>query len=124
MRTPKRTLIRTLAQHDPPVISKAFSQINWNKPVSQYEIYLSEQTRGTRSVLVAETEGEFSGYATVNWNPKYQPFTDSGIPEIQDFNVLPHFRRQGIGTCLMDKAEEMVAAKAAKVGIGVGLYPD
>jgi GNAT superfamily N-acetyltransferase len=46
------------------------------------------------------------------------------IPEISDFNVLPSYRKRGIGSALMDAAEAKVAERFAVVGIGVGLYPD
>ncbi|MET7277155.1 GNAT family N-acetyltransferase [Kribbella sp. NPDC005582] len=112
--------IRPLQPEDPPVIGAAFDEIGWNKPVSQYERYLQEQRDGTRDVLVAWVDGEFAGYVTVRWESPYEPF--NGIPEIQDFNVLPKLRRQGIGSSLMDAAEALVATRSDVVGIGVGLY--
>ncbi len=45
------------------------------------------------------------------------------IPEIQDLNVLPPFRRKGIATMLLDRAEAEVACRSDVVGIGVGLHP-
>ncbi len=53
---------------------------------------------------------------------KYQPFLDKNIPETNDFNVLPSYRRQGIGLQLL-KAVELKAAETSDViGLGVGLY--
>jgi GNAT superfamily N-acetyltransferase len=48
----------------------------------------------------------------------------TGIPEIQDFNVLPRFRRQGIGTRLIDEVERKVSERSGVAGIGVGMSPD
>ena len=112
--------IRPLHDDDPPVIAAAFEELGWPKPESQYRRYLEEQTAGTRDVLVAAVDGEYVGYVTVRWTSPYF----GNIPEIQDFNVLPKARRQGIGSALMDAAEAMVAERFAMVGIGVGLYPD
>ena len=53
----------------------------------------------------------------------YPPFAEAGIPEIQDLNVLPEFRRQGIATQLLDEVETLAAERSATVGIGVGLHP-
>ncbi|MFC9690197.1 GNAT family N-acetyltransferase [Kribbella sp. NPDC056951] len=114
--------IRALQPEDPPVIAAAFEELGWPKPVTQYEKYLVEQGEGTRDVLVAWVDGEYAGYVTVRWESPYEPF--EGIPEIQDFNVLPKLRRQGIGSALMDAAEARVATRSDTVGIGVGLYPD
>ncbi|MEV6272901.1 GNAT family N-acetyltransferase [Kribbella sp. NPDC004138] len=114
--------IRPLRAGDPEMISAAMTAIGWNKPLSQYERYLAEQAAGTRDILVATVDDGYAGYVTVRWESPYEPF--GGIPEIQDFNVLPELRRRGIGTALMDAAEALVAERSAVVGIGVGLYPD
>ena len=114
--------IRPLRDDDPPVIAAAFDELGWPKPESQYRKYLAEQEAGTRDVLVATVDGEYAGYVTVRWQSPYEPF--DGIPEIQDFNVLPQLRRRGIGSALMDAAEAKVAERSPVVGIGVGLYPD
>jgi GNAT superfamily N-acetyltransferase len=45
-------------------------------------------------------------------------------PGDQDFNALPRFRQQGIGTRLMDEAERKVSERSGVAGIGVGLSPD
>jgi ribosomal protein S18 acetylase RimI-like enzyme len=37
---------------------------------------------------------------------------------------LPQFRRQGIGTALMDKAESEITKVSSVAGIGVGMDPD
>lgn len=114
--------IRPLGAGDPEMISGAMNAIGWSKPLSQYERYLAEQRAGTRDVLVATIDGAYAGYVTVRWQSPYESF--NGIPEIQDFNVLPKLRRRGIGSALMDAAEALVAERSAVVGIGVGLYPD
>jgi len=118
------TTIRRLSQGDPATISAAFAAIGWNKPRSQYEAYLLEQQQGAREILVASVRGDFAGYVTVNWHPTYLPFAGAGVPEVQDFNVLPRYRRRGIGSLLMDRAEQLVAERSAIVGIGVGMYAD
>lgn len=117
-------VIRPLAVEDSPIISAAFADIGWNKPVSQYEKYLVEQDRGERDVLVAEIGGQFAGYVTIVWETAYEPFREAGIPEVQDFNVLPAYRRQGIGTALMDEAERLIGERGEVAGIGVGMYAD
>ena len=117
-------LIRHIEKHDPPTISAAFDEIGWDKPVTQYEQYFLEQQAGTRAVLIALMEGIFAGYVTIVWKPTYKPFLDNDIPEVQDFNVLPRFRRQHIGTDLMDEAEALISTRSSTAGIGVGMYAD
>lgn len=116
--------IRLLEVQDVEPISAAFAALGWNKPISKYQRYLLEQERLERTVFVAFLEGLFAGYLTVVWQPDYPPFRTEKIPEIQDFNVLPQFRRKGVGTCLMDTAERLVANHSLIVGISVGMTAD
>jgi GNAT superfamily N-acetyltransferase len=116
--------IRPLQASDPELIAAAFAAIGWAKPRAQYERYLAEQEAGERDVLVASVDEVFAGYVTINWHPEYPPFRAEGIPVIEDFNVLPAFRRRGIGTALLDAAEAKARARVATIGIGVGLDPD
>jgi len=120
---PNVAQIRLLDVTDPETISAAFKDIGWGKPVAQYQKYLAEQAAGTRICLVATVDGQFAGYVTVNWTPTYAAFLELGIPEIQDLNVLPAFRRRGIGTLLLDGAEREIALRSSVAGIGVGLHP-
>lgn len=116
--------IRLLESHDISEIANAFQQLGWNKPASQYERYLIEQAQKIRDVYIAFVQSEFAGYLTICWSSDYEPFRTENIPEIVDFNVLPKFRRQGIGTLLMDKAESEIAKVSSIAGIGVGMDPD
>jgi GNAT superfamily N-acetyltransferase len=116
--------IRLLESRDIEPIAAAFHVLGWNKPASQYENYLAQQLEGTRTIYVAFVDDQFTGYLTIRWQPDYAYFREQNMPEIQDFNVLPIFRRQGIGGVLMDHAESTVAQRSDSVGIGVGLLPD
>jgi GNAT superfamily N-acetyltransferase len=117
--------IELLQPTDVDAMVAAFSALGWpGKDREQFERYLAEQAAGDRLVLVARRRNDFAGYGTVIWTSAYRPFRDAGIPEVSDLNVLPQFRRQGIATALMDRAEENVATRSAVAGLGVGLYPD
>jgi GNAT superfamily N-acetyltransferase len=116
--------IRLFERQDIPEIAQAFEQLGWNKPASQYERYLMEQVLKIRDVYIARVEGQFAGYLTICWQSTYAPFREKKIPEIMDFNVLPKFRRLGVGTQLMDKAEAEVTRASPVAGIGVGMTPD
>jgi ribosomal protein S18 acetylase RimI-like enzyme len=117
-------IIRPLESKDIPEIAGAFRNLGWNKPASQYERYLRQQELGVRHVHIALVEGQFAGYLTVCWESSYQPFFIQSIPEIVDFNVLPAFRRMGMGTTLMDEAEFEISQVSPVAGIGVGMTPD
>ena len=117
--------IRLLEERDIQPVSSAFEGAGWsNKPPGLFERYLAAQDDGRRIVLLALLGGEIAGYLTVDWQPAYPPFRQNGIPEIQDFNVLPPLRRQGIGARLMDEAERRIAERSSVAGIGFGLFAD
>jgi GNAT superfamily N-acetyltransferase len=116
--------IRPLQPGDVEPIVSAFLAADWPRRRELYERYLAEQDADERVVLVAMAGAEVCGYGTVCWEPDYPPFRIAGIPEIQDLNVLPRFRRRGIATRLMDEAERRIAERGTVAGIGVGLYDD
>lgn len=121
--------LRDINNADPGIIAEAFRLQGWDKPEKQYIRYLEEHRSGVRTVLVAEAgldqkTREFAGYLTIVWRSNYPPFRAANIPEIVDFNVLIKFRRLGIGSALMDKAEKLISLRSSIAGIGVGLTPD
>jgi len=115
---------RALRQEDIPLIVASFSEVNWQKPASLYEKYLREQEKNQRSVWVAFKENVVLGYVTLTEQSDYVPFREKNIPEIMDFNILPQYIRQGIGSALLAMAEDAARCKHQQVGIGVGLYED
>ena len=114
--------IRSLTEEDIKAIVSSFHQIGWDKSASLFEGYLKEQEAGERLVWVAHFKGEFAGYVTLKWQSGYLPFKEQNIPEIMDLNVLPSFRKMGIGSLLLDAAEKEALTKSQIIGIGVGLY--
>jgi len=124
MKAPRERLrVRPLLERDAVVISQAFRNVGLHKSVHQFEQYLEEQQQSIRQCWVAHVDGRFAGYVTLHWNPLYSGIAGKGVPEIQDLNVLPEYRRQGIATRLIDRAEQSAAARAASVAVGVGLHP-
>lgn len=113
--------IRPLREADAALLSAAFAAIGWSKPSSLYQRYFSEQQSGARHVFVATAAEAFAGYVTLSWRPTYPSFIEEKVPEIQDLNVLPQFRRAGVGSALLDAAERHAATRVAAVGIRVGL---
>jgi len=116
--------MRSLTKADIRTIASAFMELGWSDRTSTLEQYLAEQIDNQRMVFVAEWDNQFAGYVTVKWVSNYLPFTEHGIPEIKDLNVLPLFRRRGIATALLDKAEEIISQRTDRVGIAVGMYSD
>ena len=120
-----RPLLRPLQYDDIAEVVAAFAAIGWGgKDAAQFQRYLAEQEAGLRVTRFAFLDGVFTGYLNVLWQSGYPPFAAARIPEINDFNVLPDFRRQGIGTALMDEAERIIATRAPVAGLGIGMTQD
>jgi GNAT superfamily N-acetyltransferase len=85
---------------------------------------LTEQAEGRRDLFIINTGGADAGYGMINWDPQYALYKRLGIPEIQDLNVLPVFRRRGLAAALIGFCEEQARARGCtQVGICVGLHP-
>ena len=114
--------IRTFSAPDIPIIVNGFQQANWPKPATLFETYYQEQLKCERLIWIAHVDDQFAGYVTLKWKSHYKPFANASIPEIMDLNVLPPFRKAGVGSMLLDTAEKEVVTKSDIVGLGVGLY--
>ncbi|WBV72344.1 GNAT family N-acetyltransferase [Legionella pneumophila] len=115
-------VIKSLELSDIPALVDAFQKENWQKPVSLFEAYYQEQQHAERLVWLAYFQDQIAGYITLKWISQYEPFAQQKIPEIMDLNVLPSFRKLGIGSALLTAAEEKASSQCDLVGIGVGLY--
>jgi GNAT superfamily N-acetyltransferase len=116
-------IVRRLAKTDAPALAAAFAAIGWDKRVEEFVRYAAEQDSGTRDCWVALVGDRVAGYVTLAWQPTYPAIAGAGIPEIQDLNVLPAYRRQGIASRLLDHAEHAAKQRSQVVAIGVGLHP-
>ena len=113
--------IRKILFEDIEGLSNAFIQQGWPGRREILKNYFLEQEAGERQVLVAVV-GEFlAGYITVIPLAKHGPF--AGLyPELTDFNVFESFQKRGIGTALLDKAEQVALKYSDVVTLGVGLH--
>lgn len=118
----KEILIRTILQADAQLICDEEIAQGWNQTVDKYLMRLEDNRSGKSISLVAEYKGNVAGYINVYPNAKEGPFANQGYPEIVDFGVLKKYRRLGIGTKLMDVAEEIAGKYADTVYLAVGLY--
>lgn len=89
----------------------------------QFLDYVAEREAGIREAWVATWDGALAGLVTLHWNPLYAGVAGKGIPEVQDLMVLPAYRRRGVATRLLDRAEHRASTRSAQIAIGVGLHP-
>lgn len=88
-----------------------------------FEKCLQEQKEGKRLVFIIYAGDAPAGYCILNFQPLYQPFRTLDIPAIQDLNVAPDYRRQGLARALVQHCEDVARdASFTTVGISVGLH--
>ena len=117
-----RLVIRSMEEQDAQAITEAEIEQGWNASITKYQRRLEDQRAGRAVSLVAEYAGKPVGYINVYPASTWGALGGKGYPEIVDFGVLEKYRRQGIGTALMDAAEKVAAAYAKVVYLGVGLH--
>ncbi|MHB1683962.1 MAG: GNAT family N-acetyltransferase [Bacilli bacterium] len=114
--------IRQMTIDDIHNVFQVFEEYDIGKPLNYISKCLEENTSGQRTTLLAFYEGRFTGSLHLLEKSQYPYFKEQGIPEINDFNVIPPLRNKGIGNALMDAIEKIALEKHGIVGIGVGLY--
>ncbi len=113
--------IRNMIKSDIESLSHGFMNQGWPGREEILARYFLEQESGEREVLVAEIDGAVAGYVTILLSAKHGPFAEV-YPELSDFNVFKPFRNQGIGSQLLEEAENRVKFFSDKVTLGVGLH--
>lgn len=115
-------LIRDMAKSDAQIITDEEIAQGWQAAVDKYEMRLQHQSEGKSISLVAEYQGIVAGYINIYPNSEWGAFAGQGYPEIVDFGVLVKYRRHGIGSKLMDIAEQIASEYADIVYLGVGMH--
>jgi GNAT superfamily N-acetyltransferase len=111
-----RIQIRPMAQNDIDLIYKGLSGHDISKPRDYVKRCWEENQRIERVTLLAFYESEFVGWGHVLLKRAYL--------KSQNFDVIPPFRKRGIGCILIEALKEKAFARANTIGIGFGLYAD
>lgn len=115
-------VIRDLQQSDAQIITDEEIAQGWDASVEKYEMRLKHQAEGRSISLVAEYKGNIAGYINIYPNSEWGAYANRGYSEIIDFGVLAKYRNNGIGSKLMDIAEQIAFSYADVVYLGVGLH--
>jgi GNAT superfamily N-acetyltransferase len=94
-----------------PLTCSDFERVDAALPLHRFEAWGDGWT-----YLVAWDGNEPVGHAHVAWSG-----TELGLPEFQDFYVVPERRREGIGTQLAQAAEQLAAERGhTRCSLSVG----
>ena len=85
--------------------------------------YFAAQDSAGRRIFWARFNATPVGYGLFNPQSRYALYKRLNIPEIQDLNVIPVARRQGVGAaCLAWCEEQARQLDYTQIGISVGLH--
>ncbi len=115
-------IIRNMEEADARVFTDEEIAQGWHTDISKYLARLQDQSAGKCVSLTAVYKGLPVGYVNVYLTGLGGAFSGKGLPEIVDFGVLGKYQRKGIGSKLMDVAEEIAGQYADTVWLGVGLH--
>ena len=113
--------IRSMEEADAQAFTDELAAQGWHPDIAVFRKRLEDQAEGKCEALTAVYRGCPAGYLYVYRTVEEGPFKRTGYPIIVDFNVLKKYQRKGIGSRLMDAAEETAAKYADTVCLGVGL---
>ena len=114
--------VRDMTRSDAEAICAGEIAQGWDQTMDKYEMRLRHRDEGRCVALAALLRGEAVGYLSVYPDSKWGALGGQGLPELIDFGVLDKCRRQGIGSRLMDVAEQIAGRCADRVYLGVGLH--
>ena len=115
-------IIRDLQQSDVQIITDEEIAQGWQATKDKYEMRLKHQAEGKAIALAAEWNGNIAGYINIYPDSKWGAYANRGYAEIVDFGVLEKYRRRGIGSKLMDLAEQIAFSYSDVIYLGVGLH--
>lgn len=116
------SVIHIAEQGDLPRLLEISRAMEKDRDIQYFEIGLRRQAKGKAHTFIVRVDGEAVGYCLLNMVPKYQLYERLGIPEIQDLNIMPDFRRRGLGRQLVLHCEDVVRALGLEqIGISFGL---
>ena len=115
-------VIRSLEESDAQVFTDEEKAQGWDTDISKYLTRLRDQADKKCISLTAVFNGHPAGYINVYFTDLGGAFSGKGWPEIVDFGVLEKYQRKGIGSKLMDVAEQIAGQYADTVWLGVGLH--
>lgn len=118
-----KIVIRDLEITDAEIFTAAEIEQGWLDATADKIIGRMKDVNDGKTIsIVAEYMGDPAGYVNIYIDCQWGALGGKGYCEIIDFTVLEKYRRRGIGTKLMDIAEQIAFGYSDTVYLGVGLH--
>jgi len=117
-------LIRSMREADIDALAALLKEAAVERSYSTLLDFYAGELSGSCLMFIAVTDGKIAGYAALMKEVVYGPFACSGIPCMGDFLVFPAFRKQGVGSRIMDTLERIAFRTYEAIGAGISMYAD
>lgn len=115
--------IQRLTKDNAPLLDGLITDMRLDKDSAYVDRCVDKSVSKERITLCAFHDTIIAGFCILNFRPVYAPFKKFSIPEIQDLNTHPDFRRKGVGRSLIEECEVLAKEQGAQdIGLGVGLH--
>jgi len=114
-----KIIIRDMKDTDPQAIHAQEMAQGHHRTPESFANRLADRRAGLAVPLVAEYFGDIAGYVNVYRRPGKD---GKNRCEIEDLGVFVKYRNRGIGSNLMDVAEQIAAGYSGAVHLAVGLH--
>ncbi|MGB1077310.1 MAG: GNAT family N-acetyltransferase [Bdellovibrionales bacterium] len=115
--------IEILTEDNADVLKALVDDIGLDKDSDYVSRSVDKSVDKKRLVFIARFDDQPAGFCMLNFEPAYAPFQKFDIPEMQDLNTHPDFRRRGVGGALIARCESVAKEYGAtQLGLGVGLH--
>ncbi|MCX6380020.1 MAG: GNAT family N-acetyltransferase [Armatimonadetes bacterium] len=94
----------------------------WNP--AEADAHFADHASGGGDSFLAWDGEKLAGYLTIRWVSHNSVFRENNIPLIHHLAVFEPYRKRGIATQLMDSGEGLIATRATKAGITVGIFDE
>ena len=114
--------IELVRQKDLERVVALFAEQVYSWEPNEAQTHFADHAAGEGVTFLAFGGEALAGYVTIRWRSNNPQFRRENIPLIHHLAVFPEFQRRGVATRLMEEAERLIATRADKVGITVGLF--
>jgi len=117
-------LIRSMRESDIDALALLLEQAHIERPYSALLDFYAGELSGSCRMFIAVANGSIAGYAALQNEAVYGPFSYNGVPYMGDFLVFPAFRKHGVGSRIMDTLERIAFRTHDAIGAGISMYAD
>ena len=114
--------IRTMEEADVKILAEEEIKQGWGDTSDKHTMRIKDMASGISVTFVSVYKGQVTGYVSVYYD--YEKLDGVSYPGVVDFGVLEKYRNNGIGTALMDAAENTAFKSGGRIYLGVGLCGD